>query len=65
VSRSRIVIRGWAAVYHDDEPVTAPEVLQTLDGLTYDDETFTDFLGGSEEEDVLAALESGGILRLG
>jgi hypothetical protein len=66
VSRSRIVIRGWAAVFRDDEPVVASEELRTLDGLTYDDERFTDYLGGPEEEDVLAAaLESGGILRFG
>ena len=66
MSKARIAIRGWAAVFRDDEQVTAPEMLRPLDGLTYDDETFTDFLGGPEEEDALAAaLESGGILRFG
>jgi hypothetical protein len=59
----RIVIRGSAAVFHDDEQVTDPSILQSLDGLVYDEERFTDYLGGPPEEDELAAaLEPGGII---
>ncbi len=61
---ARILVRGWAAVFHDDEPVTDPAVLRSLDGLVYDEETFTDFLGVSDSQKVLLrALESGGSLR--
>ena len=60
----RILIRGLATVMRDDEPITDPAVLRSLDGLAYDDERFTDYLGGPAEEDALAAaLESGGSLR--
>ncbi len=61
-----IVIRGAAAVFHDDEQITDPDVLRSLDGLVYDGERFTDYLGGSPEEDELAeALEPGGIISFG
>ncbi|HEY1065004.1 MAG TPA: hypothetical protein VGE52_02805 [Pirellulales bacterium] len=61
---SRIVIRGWAAVFRDDAPVTGPAVLRTLDGLAYEDERFTDYLGGPKREnELLAALEPSGYLR--
>ena len=64
--KTRIVIRGWAAVYRDDEQVSEPTVIRTLDGLVYDDEKFTDHIGGTDEENSLAeALESGGSLRFG
>lgn len=60
----RIVIRGAAAVFRGDEQVTDPAVLRSLDGLAYDDERFTDYIGGPAEEDQLAAaLEPGGIIR--
>jgi hypothetical protein len=66
VSKPRITIQGRAAVYLGDDRVTEPDILRSLDGLTCDDETFTDFIGGTKEEDVLAAaLEKGGILRFG
>ncbi|MFO0847832.1 MAG: hypothetical protein U0871_04615 [Gemmataceae bacterium] len=58
----RIVIRGQAAVFRDDDPVTDSEVLRALDGLVYDDERFTDYLGGPGEDELAAALESGGVL---
>src|SRR4051794_14382017 len=60
----RIVISGWAAVFEGDDRITHPVVLRKLDGLLYDDEAFTDFLGGTEVEDALSAsLERGGSLR--
>ena len=61
---ARIVVRGWAAVFRDDEPVTDPSVLRALDGVVYDDEWFTDYLwclGGPDRP--LDALEFGGCLR--
>lgn len=62
----RIVFEGRAAVFHADRQVTDASVLLSLDGLTYEDERFTDYLGGPPEEDELAsALESGGHLRFG
>jgi hypothetical protein len=61
---SRIVIRGSAAVFREDVRVTDPAVLRTLDGLAYDQERFTDYIGGPPEEDELAAaLEPGGVIR--
>jgi len=61
---SRIVIRGLAAVFRGDEPVRDPVLLRSLDGVVYDDERFTDYLGGPPEEDaVCAALEPGGNIR--
>ncbi|MGP0068584.1 MAG: hypothetical protein ACLQGP_33915 [Isosphaeraceae bacterium] len=63
---ARIVVRGWAAVFQNDEPVTDPAVLRILDGLVYEDEWFTDYLGKSKAQMVLLnALESGGSLRFG
>jgi hypothetical protein len=62
----QIFIRGWAAVFQNEDQIIEPEVLRTLDGLTYEDEKFTDFIGGTEEEDnLVAVLESGGFLRFG
>lgn len=62
----RIIIRGSAAVFHGDDPVTDPAVLRLLGGLVYDEERFTDFLGGSPAADrVAAALEPGGSLGFG
>ncbi len=61
---ARIVICGSAAVFREDEQVTDPFVLRSLDGVVYDKERFTDYLGGPPEEDELAsALEPGGIIR--
>ncbi|MFO0876109.1 MAG: hypothetical protein U0840_01950 [Gemmataceae bacterium] len=61
---ARIVIRGVASVFRDDEPVTDPAILRSLDGLVYDEERFTDYLGGPRREnELLAALEPGGIIR--
>ena len=62
----RIVIRGRAAAFRDDdEQVTDPSILQSLAGLVYDDERFTDYLGGPGEDELAAALESGGFLHFG
>ena len=60
----RICIRGYAAVFLVDEQVVDPNVLRTLGSVKYDDERFTDYLGGPQEEDALAAvLEPGGIIE--
>lgn len=59
-----IIIRGSAAVFRGDEPVSDPAVLRSLGGVVYDDERFTDYLGGPPGEDaVAAALEPGGAIR--
>src|SRR5690242_4410276 len=59
----RIVIQGAAAVFKDDAPIADPGILRSLDGLVYDQERFTDYLGGPPEEDALAAaLEPGGYI---
>jgi hypothetical protein len=62
----RIVIRGAAAVFRGDEQVTDPGVLRSLDGMVYDEERFTDYIGGPPGEDELSAvLEPGGIISFG
>ena len=62
----RIVIRGSAAVFRDDVRVTDADILRSLDGIAYDEERFTDYLGGPPEENVLAAaLLPGGVIRFG
>lgn len=62
---AQVVVRGLARVFNDDDvQIVDPTVLRSLDGLVYDDEVFTDYLGGSPEEDALsAALNRSGILR--
>lgn len=61
----RVILRGWAAVSDEtDRPITSPSVLRELSGLSYDDEFFTDYLGGPELENALAtALERSGNLK--
>lgn len=60
----RIAIHGWAAVFTEEEQVTDDVILRRLDGIAYDEEFFTDFLGDSSVEVALAtALERGGNLR--
>ncbi len=60
----RIVVQGMAAVFREDVPITDASVLRLLDGLTYDDERFTDYLDDTGEEGALAsALVSGGYLE--
>jgi hypothetical protein len=45
--------------------VADPDVLRSLDGLVYDEEWFTDYIGGPLKEDRLAAaLEPGGVISL-
>ena len=41
----RVVFFGLAAVFEDDRQITEPSTLRYLDGLVYDDEFFTDYLG--------------------
>jgi hypothetical protein len=63
---SRIIIRGAAAVFREDERITDPGVLRSLGGLVYDEERFTDYLGGPPAENELAAaLEPGGVISFG
>jgi hypothetical protein len=63
---ARIVIRGSAAVYSNDEQVSDPVILRSLDGVVYDEERFTDYIGGPPAEDtVAAALEPGGAIQFG
>jgi hypothetical protein len=58
-----ITLQGRAAVFKNDQRITDAAVLRTLAGVRYDDERFTDYLGGPPEEDALAhALEPGGTL---
>jgi hypothetical protein len=60
----RITIEGLAAVSRNDEQVTDPGVLASLVPLTYGDELFTTYMGGTPLEDaVREALEPGGVLR--
>ena len=63
---NQIRIVGIAAVFRDsdDELETNPALLSRFDGHVYDEERFTDYLGGPEDEDALAALlVPGGFLR--
>ncbi|MCE9545694.1 MAG: hypothetical protein K8T25_09280 [Planctomycetia bacterium] len=72
----RIIIRGSAAVFRQDEDeededdeedqITDATILRSLAGLVYDKERFTDYLGGPDaENEVAAALEPGGIIQFG
>lgn len=52
-----IRISGPAAVFDsNDELVTSADLLRQLDGIVYDDEAFTEFLGGPSEETAIALL---------
>jgi len=52
-----IRISAPAAVFDsDDEEVTSADVLRQLDGIIYEDEAFTDFLGGPSHETAIALL---------
>jgi len=61
----RVVISAKAFVYdRERNEVSDPAILRSLDGLAYEDEVFTDYLGGPPAEDALReALERGGRLR--
>jgi hypothetical protein len=60
-----VIVKGIACVFGDDDQmVEDPAILSSYDGLVYNDERFTDYLGGPENEDALAALLiPGGYLR--
>src|SRR5687768_18449487 len=59
-----VAIEGLAAVFRNDEQVTNPVVLASIVPLAYEDEVFTDYLGGTEVQDALqGALERSGVLR--
>ncbi len=48
----------------DHNEVTDPDILRSLDGFTYDDDIFTNYLGGPDDETALAVLlEHGGVIR--
>jgi hypothetical protein len=61
----RIVIKGFAAVLKGNVRITDVDVLRSLDGVRYEDERFTDYLGGPPPvENALAeALKPGGSLQ--
>lgn len=62
----RIVIRGAAAVFRDDVQTTDHDILESLDGLVYDGERFTDYFSEfGDEGELAAALEPGGFIRFG
>ena len=61
-----ITISGFAVAFRDsdDQVESAPEILRHFNGHVYDDERFTDYIGGSDEENELAALlNPSGFLR--
>lgn len=60
---SRILIRGLAAVFQEEEQIVDPAILRSLRNLVYDDERFTDYLAGPEEDDIATALEPGGVIK--
>ncbi|MDQ8209743.1 hypothetical protein QEH52_19650 [Coraliomargarita sp. SDUM461003] len=50
----KIKIIGFAQVTDDDDNfISAPEILKKLDGIVYDDEFQTDYIGGSDAENTL------------
>jgi hypothetical protein len=59
-----IRVSAPAAVFDfEGEPATSAEVRRRLDGVVYDDEAFTDYLGGPPDETAVALLlEHGGCL---
>lgn len=61
----RVRLQGVALVFGDDErAIGDPAVLGSLHGYSYDDERFTDYLGGPQAEDALAQiLLLGGCIR--
>ncbi|QDT54084.1 hypothetical protein Pan44_21110 [Caulifigura coniformis] len=60
----RILIEGGAAVFNGDTQVTDPLVLRSLAGIEYDEERFTDYIGGPPEENELATvLDAGGTIK--
>lgn len=63
--RMHVIVKGIACVFGDaDQMIEDPAILSSHDGLVYNDERFTDYLGGLENEDALAALLiPGGYLR--
>ena len=50
----RVTIEGLAAVFRNEEQVADPLLLASLVPLAYEDDVFTDYLGGTEIEDALA-----------
>ena len=59
-----VIIEGFAAVFRDKEQITDPRILASLVPLAYEDEVFTDYLGGTPVRDaLLSALERSGVLR--
>jgi hypothetical protein len=59
-----VAIEGVATVFRNDQQVTDPRILASLVPLAYEDEVFTDYLGGTPVQDALqAALERSGVLK--
>ena len=52
---TRIVIQGKAVVFNQTGIIEDPAVLARFDGYVYDEERFTDYLGGPPDETAVAA----------
>ena len=61
----QVLVQGIAYVFGDDDQlVEESAILNSYHGFVYNDERFTDYLGGPANEDALAALLiPGGYLR--
>ena len=63
---NRITISGVAVAFRDSDGQVEsdPEILRRFNGHVYEDERFTDYIGGPDEENELAArLNPSGFLR--
>ena len=60
----QVAVRGFAAVFRDDQQVTEPATLSKLVPLSYDDELFSDYLADANlDKDLVAAIVPSGKLR--
>jgi hypothetical protein len=60
----QVAIRGFAAVFRDDQQVTDPATLRSLVPLSYDDELFSDYLADANLDKALVdAIAPSGKLR--
>ena len=60
----QVAIRGFAAVFRDDQQVTDPATLKRLVPLSYDDELFSDYLADANlDKSLVEAIAPSGKLR--
>jgi hypothetical protein len=60
----QVAIRGFAAVFRDDQQVTDPQTLSALVPLSYDDELFSDYLADANlDKSLVNAIAPSGTLR--